>query len=130
MATTTLILDGSKVTDLTAFFREADRLLLHGQDWQLGESLDALYDVLHGGFGVHAPGEKITIVWTQVHQSRIALGYPATIVYLEKRLADPRRNTALFQRRLNAARAETGRTLFDLLLHVFIDHPQVSLLLE
>lgn len=77
------ILDGNDFDDLEGFYREIDRLLTRNLTWQTGHNLDALLDLLRGGFGVHEYGEPILIKWKHFDKSKADLGAQATLNILE-----------------------------------------------
>ena len=53
----TLRLDGRLIHDIASFYDEINRVFMAGEDWQLGPSLDALDDMLRGGYG--APRRRL-----------------------------------------------------------------------
>lgn len=126
----TLHLDGRRVDSVATFYDELDRVFMAGEDWRLGSSLDALDDLLHGGFGAAHGADRVTVVWHGFARSREALGFAATCEYYRAKLADPRFDTALFRGRLDDLEAGRGRTYAELVLEVFADHPEVELLLR
>ena len=67
-------LDGAKFTDRRGFFREMARLLAPGNEDEVGRNLDALNDLLRGGFGFHDYGEPITVIWEHYPTSIANLG--------------------------------------------------------
>ncbi|MCK9792739.1 DUF2087 domain-containing protein [Isoptericola sp. 4D.3] len=126
----TLHLDGGRVDSIAAFYVELDRVFMAGEDWRLGPSLDALDDLLHGGFGAAHGAGRLTVVWHGFARSREALGFAATREYYLAKLADPRFDSGLFRRRLADLEAGTGKTYAELVLEVFADHPEVQLVLR
>ena len=115
-----LILDGEKFSDLDGFYREIGRLL--GGDGEEGHNLGALTDLLYGGFGVHAPGEPIRLIWKKARKSRRELGYAAAAREYRRRLerAHPSNRDSL-EKRLADAERGVGPTLFDELVGVIGD---------
>jgi len=120
-------IDGRLTTSLGAFFAEFGRVLLPRVFW--GQNLDALDDVLYGGFGT--PDEGFVIRWLHSAEARKALGYPETIRQLEFRLAhcDPSCREPV-ERELSLAKANTGPTVFDWLVEIIRSHPDVPLVLD
>jgi RNAse (barnase) inhibitor barstar len=49
-----LVLDGSAIHDIAGFYAEINRVFMACEDWQLAPSLDALDDLLYGGYGALA----------------------------------------------------------------------------
>lgn len=69
-----LVLDGALFSDAEGFYREMARLLTRDVGFTPGHNLDALNDLLRGGFGVHDYGEPILIRWLHSEKSRRELG--------------------------------------------------------
>ena len=116
------ILNGESFSDLDGFYSAIGRLLAPEAGFSVGHNLDALADILYGGFGGHKPGEPIEIVWQSSEKSRRDLGYEATARALRWRLSvcDPRSREQLINR-LAAAESETGDTVFDRIVSVITD---------
>lgn len=127
----TFHLDGARVDSIATFYAELDRVLMTGEDWTLGQSLDALDDLLHGGFGAVQGAGRVTVVWHGFARSRDALGFAATRTYYLAKLADPQVFDAeRFRRRLADLEAGRGKTYAELVLEVFAGHPEVELVLR
>ncbi|MFI2103556.1 DUF2087 domain-containing protein [Isoptericola sp. NPDC019693] len=126
----TLHLDAARVDSIATFYDELNRVFMAGEDWRLGPSLDALDDLLHGGFGAAHGADRLTVVWHGFARSRDALGFAATRDHYRAKLADPWFDTALFRQRLDDLEAGRGKTYAELVLEVFADHPEVELLLR
>lgn len=123
-----LTLEGARIHDIPSFYDEINRVFMTGVDWTLGQSLDALDDMLHGGYGALDGDAPVTLVWTDFESSREALGVETTRQYLLGKLAHPERfNGAHFQRALDALEAGTGQTYFDIVLEVIGAHPNITL---
>lgn len=120
-----LRIDDTKVTSITGFYSEITRVFMAGESWQLGESLDALNDLLHGGFGAVPHDEDAQITWTEHHVAKSGLGVEATRSYYLDKLARPETfNTKWVRSRLADLDGGVGPTYFDMILEVFADHPQ------
>src|SRR4051812_9566806 len=87
--TTTLILEGDRIHDIPSFYDEINRVFMAGEAWKLGESLDALNDLLHGGYGAARGAGPVLLVWRDMEKSRAALGVAATQAYYREKLARP-----------------------------------------
>ncbi|MEE7561051.1 ribonuclease inhibitor [Xanthomonas sp. Kuri4-2] len=123
-----LTLDGRRIHDIASFYAEVDRVFMAGVDWRLGHSLDALDDLLYGGYGALAGRAPATVVWTDFERSRRALGIDATRAWLQARLAQPQRyDVVRLRRQLDALAAGTGATFFDTVLEIFAAHPNLTL---
>ena len=126
-----LRIEGSRVRDIPTLYAELDRVFMPDEDWRLGQSLDALDDLLYGGFGVLDGAAPAVVVWADHARSREALGAEATRAYYAAKLARPEvYSVAVAQAALDALEAGTGATYFELVLQVFHDHPNLRLALE
>ncbi|QAY71908.1 ribonuclease inhibitor [Xylanimonas protaetiae] len=127
----TFHLDGARVDSVATFYDELDRVFMAGEDWRLGPSLDALDDLLRGGFGALHGAGPAAVVWHDYDHSREALGFAATRAHLQGKVDDPQVFDAeLFRRRLADLEAGRGRTYLELVLEVFAGHPEVELVLR
>jgi RNAse (barnase) inhibitor barstar len=113
-----LVVDGTRFSDLDGFAREFSQLL-SGYTWR--GNLDALNDVLRGGYGT--PTHGWVLRWVDSETSRTALGHPETARRLERLLpsVDPS-NRAAVEARLDDARRGEGPTLFDEIIAIIRDH--------
>lgn len=124
----TLTLDGTRIRDIPSFYDEINRVFMVGIDWTLGHSLDALDDLLYGGYGALDGAAPATLVWTDFAASRDALGVETTRQYLLAKLAQPGRfNRAHAQHALDALDAGRGQTYFDIVLEIIAAHPNITL---
>jgi RNAse (barnase) inhibitor barstar len=113
------VLDGDRITSLENLFDEISRVLIPGVEW--GRNLDALNDVLRGGFGTPAKG--FFLRWTNASVSKAALGYVETVHQLELRLdhCHPSARDAV-QRELMFARNGIVPTMFDWVVEIIRNH--------
>ncbi|MFF0911533.1 ribonuclease inhibitor [Microbacterium enclense] len=131
MTTLTLRIDGSRISGIPSLYGELNRVFMPEEDWTLGESLDALDDLLYGGFGVLDGAAPVRVVWADHAVSAEALGVAATRAWYAAKLARPDVYAAGPARRaLDALDAGTGATYFDLVRQVFAGHPNIDLVLE
>lgn len=119
---TTVRIDGRRIRDLPTFYAEMNHVFMQGVEWQMGENLDALNDVLHGGFGTLAGVEVVRVEWIDLDSTRQALGVDTTRQWLQRKLDDPRFNRANAVAQLEALGNGTGRTYFDIVMEIFADH--------
>jgi len=120
-----LVLDGSTVTDFASFVDEANRSIFPeylesvGRPWS--GDLDALNDILRGGMGTPDDGFVFHIRHTA--KVREALGYPATVEWLEEMLrrCHPT-NRESVGARIERARRHDGATLFDEVVEIIRIH--------
>ena len=123
-----LVLQGSAVSDIPSFYAEINRVFMAGEDWQLGHSLDALDDMLYGGYGVLAGHEGATLIWRDIEHSRNALGVDATRSWLQGKLAGSSVfNEATIAAQLKALGAGEGQTYFQIVMEIFAAHPRIYL---
>jgi RNAse (barnase) inhibitor barstar len=115
----TLDIDGSRFDDLEGFWDEISRQLIPGAHW--GRNLDALNDILRGGFGT--PDEGFVLRWLNSALSQDALGYGETVRWLEQEVKRcyPSNIPAL-QAILAEARSCQGPTLFDIIVEIIRAH--------
>ena len=130
-STATTIIEGSRTHDIQSFYDEVNRVFMADEDWQLGPSLDALNDLLYGGYGAMLGAETLDIVWRDIAHSREALGHEATRAYYLGKIAHPDRfDVARFRRALTALDSGTGPTYFDLVMQIIAEHPNIRLIAE
>ncbi|MHC4060526.1 MAG: barstar family protein [Planctomycetota bacterium] len=68
----TIIIDGNNFRTMNQFYKEIERNLC--RNFRMGRNLDALNDVLRGGFGVFEYEEDINLIWKNSRKSRRDLG--------------------------------------------------------
>ena len=79
----TVVINGDNLTDLESFYTEIDRVCTNGLNWKTGHNLNALNDILRGGFGVYEYEEPIVLKWINFEKSKIALGKEQVLWVLE-----------------------------------------------
>lgn len=122
-------LRGSAIDGIAGFHAEINRAFMAGEDWQLGDSLDALDDMLYGGYGALAGHAHPRVVWQDIAHSRQALGREATRRWLQAKLARPETfNVALITSQLEALEAGHGPTYFEIVMEIFAAHPRITLI--
>ncbi len=126
--TKTLTIRGENIADIPTFYAEINRVFMAGEDWQLANSLDALDDLLYGGYGAITGREPVRIVWQDMAQSRVALGIDATRAFLSEKMQRPDIfNVGVIGRQLDALRHGTGQTYFEIVLEIIGDHRNIEL---
>ncbi|MCK6079517.1 ribonuclease inhibitor [Microbacterium sp. EYE_5] len=122
------VIDGARIAGIPDLYAQLNSLFMASEDWRLGASLDALDDLLYGGFGALSGDEAVRVVWWDAAHSRDALGQAETERWLRAKLAQPGTfDSATIRRQLDEVLAGTGPTYFDLVLEVFAGHPDVRL---
>lgn len=125
----TLTIDGRRISDIPTLYDELNRVFMVGGDWRLGPSLDALDDMLYGGYGVLNGREPITLVWLDLEKNRADLGVDATREYYLAKLRQPERfDSELFTRKLAALEAGEGQTYMDIVLEIISEHENIELI--
>lgn len=125
------IIDGNSISNISDFYNEINRLLMKNEDWQLGESLDALDDALYGGYGELIGIDSPHFIWSNSENSRAALGIDVTRAYYLNKINQPEYfNVKLFQEKLKKLEEGTGETYFEILLDIFKSHQNITLVLR
>jgi RNAse (barnase) inhibitor barstar len=116
---TEYVLDGTRISSLEEFYDEFGNEV--SAQIRMGSNLDALNDILRGGFGT--PIDGFTIRWSNSKLSQSRLGYPETVRQLERWLASCHpTNRKLVQSHLDRARSGIGPTVFDWIVEIIREH--------
>lgn len=122
-------IEGNAINDIPSFYAEINRVFMVGESWTIGPSLDALDDLLYGGYGALQGVQSVDLVWHHMDHSRNALGYQTTrTYYLDKLRPESPYNKKLFADKLRALENGTGETYFDIVLSILADHPGIRLI--
>lgn len=122
------IIEGDHIKGISDFYSEINRLTMKNEDWKLGESLDALDDLLYGGYGELKEIEHPHFIWLNAEKSRESLGVETTKGYYLNKINHPKQfNTKLFQEKLKNLELGNGKTYFEILLEIFSSHPNITL---
>lgn len=126
--TTTLTLAGGDIHDIPSFYAEINRVFMAEEDWKLGESLDALDDMLRGGYGAIQGRAPVRLVWQDIASARAGLGLETTRAYLQAKLERPELyDVERIGRQLAALESGAGQTYFEIILEVIAGHPTIEL---
>ncbi|MCF0057972.1 hypothetical protein [Dyadobacter sp. CY356] len=131
MNTKTIIINADNFSDLSGFYEEMNKLFMNGIDWKMGHSLDALNDILYGGFGVYNPGEEVIVLWSNFQKSKSDLGTEETIRNYQMKIDKGYPyNVNLFKEKLEELKNGNGQTLCDIIIEIFEDHKNIELILK
>ncbi|MEO6684919.1 MAG: ribonuclease inhibitor [Dyadobacter sp.] len=126
-----IIIYADNFSDLASFYEEMNKLFMKDADWKLGQSLDALNDILYGGFGVYNPGEQVIVLWNNFSKSKKDLGLNETIKNYQMKINKGYPfNVNLFQEKLADIKNGNGPTLCDIIIEIFRDHKNIELRLN
>ena len=124
-------IEGNAINDIASFYEEINRVLMKGESWLIGHSLDAFDDLLYGGYGALQGAQSVELVWYHMDHSRKALGYQATrAYYLDKLRPNSPYNKKLFAEKLSALESGRGETYFETILSIIADHPSIRVISE
>ena len=126
--TKTLEIHGGSIRDIATLYQEINRVFMANEDWELGPSLDALDDMLRGGYGAITGRQRVRLVWRDMEVSQSVLGVDATRLHLLEKLDRPDVfNVGLISRQLEELESGSGRSYFEIVLEVIAGHPNIEL---
>lgn len=116
---THLEINGEAFSTLEEFAEHFSSKILGGYRWE--GNLDALNDVLRGGFGT--PADGFVLVWRNHRLSQERLGHAEAARRLERILTTCHpANVSRIKVELEDAQERRGPTLFDMLVQIIRDH--------
>lgn len=115
----TITINGANFFSLNGFYTEIEKVLSKNIPWQHSQNLQALNDLLLGGYGVHNYQEPITLVWLNSQKSKTDLDYPVVITQQHDNLP-----------RASLPSNVQPQTLFNTLVSLIQKHPHIELLLK
>lgn len=131
MNTKTIIINADNFSDLAGFYEEMNKLFMKDVDWKMGHSLDALNDILYGGFGVYNPGEQVVVLWNHFSKSKRDLGHDETVRHYQMKIKKGYPyNVKLFEEKLAEIQNGDVETLCDIIIEIFRDHKNITLRLN
>lgn len=123
-----IVINGENFSDLAGCYQEMNSLFIHGTGWKMGHSLDALNDILYGGFGVFEPGEPVVVIWQNFSKSKDDLGVAETRRYYEMKINQGYPyNIQLFKNKLKELDQGIGKTHCDIIIEIFANHKNIEL---
>ena len=123
-----LTIDGARINDIAGFYAEINRVFMSQGDWQLGISLDALDDMLYGGYGAAQGNAPVRLRWLNAEHSRSRLDIAATRAHYLEKLSRP--DTFSYQHwlgKFHALEVGQGPTYFEQICQVIAGHPRFTL---
>lgn len=126
-----IIIDGNQIHDIKSLYEEINLKFMQGEDWQLGESLDAFDDLLYGGFGAIKGDGPINLVWKNFENNKEVLGFDLTLNFYENKLKQPQIfNKKIIEDKIQKLK-NTGRdTYFEIILEIIASHSNITLIPE
>lgn len=124
-------IDGAEVNGIADLYEQLNRELMSEADWRMGQSLDALNDILYNVDSGIRDGEPAVFIWNDHARSRESLGFEETQRWLLEKLSRPVSfNQTRIRSDLDNLREGVGKTYFEIVLEVFADHPLIDLQLR
>lgn len=121
-----IVIDGNNFNNLEEFYDEISKLFTDGCLW--GRNLDAFSDILMGGFGVFDEPEEIKVKWINCAKSKIDLGYPETLVWLNKKIKTCHpSNINNVKQEISEAQQNKGQTLFDIIVEIISEDIELEM---
>lgn len=123
-----IVINGANISDKTSLYEEFCNQLMPNEDLKLGESLDALNDLLYGGYGEIDGNEPIRLIWTDFHRMKEIFGHDFTLSFYKEKLRHPETfNQNLIESLIDELKAENGKTYLEIILEIIADHPNIEL---
>src|SRR5690606_21255262 len=120
-------INGDLINGIGDFYDQINLLFMQGEDWKIGQSLDALNDLFHGGFGAHRSMDKFDLIWTNVAKSKNVLGLETTIEFYQDKLSKPELfNSEFAKSKLLALEQGMGQTYFEIVIEIIESHPSIN----
>jgi len=122
-----IIIDADKFSDMEGFYTYIYSLMTLYPDWYPGHNLDALNDMLYSGFGKG----KVKLIWKNAQKSSDELGINATREFYQKKIdhGSPY-NVEWAREKIAELERGEGETLFDIIISIFGDHNNITVILE
>lgn len=124
----TLTIDGFSIVDIPSLYEEINRVFMEDEDWELGQSLDALNDLFYGGFGAIKGNEPIQLIWKNYEANKNTFGLDLTLGFYRQKLKHPEVfNTEFIQATIADLEVGKGKTYFEIIEEIIGDHPNIEL---
>lgn len=127
----TVVIEGKNIRNIPSFYEEINRVFMQGDEWQIGDSLDAFNDMLYGGYGILKHGQPTELIWNDVTISRKALGFEATKNWYKNKLQPGSPfNKEYHQEKLLDLELGKGETFFEIVLEIIREHQKIKLTMK
>jgi|SRR6186713_582195 len=124
----TITIDGERIHDIPSLYEEINRVFMANEAWKLGQSLDALNDMLYGAYGEARGDDPIELIWLNIDKNKEDLGLETTKAFYENKLEHPETyNIDLAKKNLSDLENGTGQTYFEIVMEIIADHPNIKL---
>ncbi|MEG1022319.1 MAG: ribonuclease inhibitor [Myroides sp.] len=126
-----ICINGSNISDKKSLYQEINRVFMANEDWKIGESLDALNDLLYGGFGLIDGNEPVELIWTNFNRNKELFGFDFTIEFYQEKLKQPKVfSTKIIQQNISDLENGKGLTYFEMILEIIAEHKNITLITE
>ena len=123
-----ILINGENIFDIETFYQEINRVFMHNETWEIGESLDAFNDLLYGGFGEIKGKESLELIWKNFEENRKSLGLEVTLNFYKAKLKSPEIfNSKFIQEKIEDLHSGNGQTYFEIILEIIAEHPNIQL---
>lgn len=120
------ILNADDFNDLDGFYNQIYDMMTLYDDWKPAHNLDALNDMLYSGLGKEA-----ILIWTNSEKSKNDLGLNATLQFYQNKINQGKPyNIEWAKEKIEELNSGNGQTLFEILIEIFSEHPNIELILE
>jgi len=124
-----ICINGNNISDKKSLYQEINRVFMANEDWKIGESLDALNDLLYGGFGLIDGNEPVELIWTNFNRNKELFGYDFTMEFYQGKLKQPKVfSTKIIQQNISDLENGTGLTYFEMILEIIAEHKNITLI--
>jgi len=126
-----ICINGSNISDKESLYQEINRVFMANEDWNIGESLDALNDLFYGGFGLTSGNEQIELTWKNFDYNKELFGYNFTMKFYQEKLKQPKVfSTKIIQQNISDLESGKGLTYFETILEIISEHKNITLITE
>ena len=126
-----ICIDGNNISDKKSLYQEINRVFMADEDWEIGESLDALNDLFYGGFGLIKGNEPVELIWKNFNHNKELFGFDFTMEFYQQKLKQPEIfSTKIIQKNISDLENGTGLTYFEIILEIIAEHKNITLITE